>query len=112
MAKKGKGIGLGAILLGLLFLLAWKKPPLKIKPVRPPCTFVLNGQTYGYGDLDNDGWITQKDLDLMTSKDVWGKTVDPSNPMLVAADVDGNGKIDMMDYGWVITGVDFPVCRI
>lgn len=47
-------------------------------------------------DLNKDGVIDERDVEVL--KTVYG-VVDPDNPLSVACDFDGNGKVNISDYG-------------
>ncbi len=51
-------------------------------------------------DLDDDGWGTVLDLSIIAS--CLGQ--DPSQPQCTLADVDCSGSVDMLDFGFVLSG--------
>ena len=79
----------------------------------PPCD--------SYGDVDDDGYVTQSDVDLIRSYifSGWGAVKDKvsisESEFIHRADVDGNGYINMGDVGSVLGYIGgsidtFPVC--
>lgn len=78
-------------------------PPAKRTP---PCG--------SYGDLDNDGYVTEADANMIASYTVGNITLTPEQ--LKRADVDGNGTVDMGDAmriaQYVAGTIDtFPICE-
>ncbi len=85
MAKKGSS---GILIIGLaalIYLVARKTNSVK----------AINQY-----DLNEDGVVDEKDLELF--KTVYGKTVDINNPLTVKADFNGDGFVNMSDFGLFI----------
>lgn len=108
--KDGEKISLGILVIGGLagvILLAMAKPAMA-KPIRrrPPCG--------SYGDVDGDGWVTQRDA-ILVADYIVGK-VELTEEQLGRADVDGDGvitSVDAMFIGQYVSGLrdSFPICE-
>src|SRR3989344_4183389 len=77
----------------------------------PPCSFTTGSTKNGYGDINGDGQVTNEDAGLTTTN-----TANLSSIQKKAGDVDGNGLVDFVSDGYMIsqyvagTISTFPVC--
>lgn len=56
------------------------------------------------GDLDGDGFVTVLDLTILSR---WfGQLVDPGNPQMAKADLNGDGVIDAGDYSILLSLIE------